>query len=44
MAGNKRVKGEMRGSRALVGELPFADAKSREFTHHTLLNGAYGSF
>lgn len=44
MAGNKKVKGEMRRSRASVGELPFADAASWEFTYHTLLNGAYVFF
>lgn len=44
MAGNKKVKGEMRSSRASAGECPFADAESPEFTYHTLLNGAYSSF
>lgn len=43
MAGNKKVRGEMRSSQASVGEQPFADAESPEFTYHTLLNGAYGS-
>lgn len=44
MAGNKKVKGEMRSSRASLGERPFADAESPEFTYHTLLNGVYSSF
>lgn len=44
MAGNKKVKGEMRSSRASLGESSFADAESPEFTYHTLLNGVYSYY